>query len=54
MFVAEASKADAIVAAIADAARSGRESGDGIVWTAPVESVTHNRTGEPLEEVEAQ
>ena len=30
-----------VVAAIADAARSGHESGDGIVWTTPVE---HPRT----------
>ena len=54
VFVAEASKAGSIVAAIGDAARSGNESGDGIVWTTPVENVTHNRTGRPLEEVEAQ
>ena len=38
--------------AIVDAARSGNESGDGIVWTTPVENVTHNRTGMSLEEVE--
>ena len=31
--------------AIADAARSGNESGDGLVWTTPVQDVTHNRTG---------
>ena len=37
--------ADDVVAAIADAARSGNESGDGIVWTTPVGNVTHNRTG---------
>ena len=42
-----------VVAAIVDAARSGNESGDGIVWTTPVEHVTHNRTGKPLEEVES-
>jgi nitrogen regulatory protein P-II 1 len=36
---------DAAVAAIVDAARSGHESGDGLVWTTPVENVTHNRTG---------
>jgi nitrogen regulatory protein P-II 1 len=39
------------VAAIADAARSGHESGDGIVWTTPVEHTTHNRTGLPLAEM---
>ncbi len=41
-----------MVAAIADAARSGNESGDGLVWTSAVENVTHNRTGRSLEEVE--
>jgi nitrogen regulatory protein P-II 1 len=46
--------ADAVVGAIVDAARSGNESGDGLVWTSPVENVTHNRTGAKLEkEVEA-
>jgi nitrogen regulatory protein PII len=40
------------VEAIVDAARSGNDSGDGIVWTTPVESVTHNRTGLRLEAVE--
>ena len=51
-FVVEDSIAHAVVAAIADAARSGHESGDGIVWTTPIASVTHNRTGLPLGEVE--
>jgi nitrogen regulatory protein P-II 1 len=51
-FVVEDSVAPAVVAAIADAARSGHESGDGIVWTTPIASVTHNRTGLPLAEVE--
>jgi nitrogen regulatory protein P-II 1 len=41
-----------VVAAIVDAARRGNESGDGIVWTTPVDRVTHNRTGRSLEEVE--
>jgi nitrogen regulatory protein P-II 1 len=50
VFVADESKARAIVAAVTDAARSGNESGDGIVWTSPIENVTHNRTGKPLEE----
>jgi nitrogen regulatory protein P-II 1 len=44
--------AEAVVAAIVDAAQSGNESGDGIVWTTPVSNVTHNRTGASLEEVE--
>jgi nitrogen regulatory protein P-II 1 len=51
-FIVEDSLVRPIVAAIADAARSGHESGDGIVWTTPVENVTHNRTGLPLAEVE--
>jgi nitrogen regulatory protein P-II 1 len=51
-FVVAEEVADGVVAAIADAARSGNESGDGIVWTSSVANVTHNRTGLKLEEVE--
>jgi nitrogen regulatory protein P-II 1 len=51
-FVVEDEIARAVVEAIVDAARSGHESGDGIVWTTPVENVRHNRTGLALEEVE--
>ena len=51
-FVVDDDIAEAVVAAIADAASSGNESGDGIVWTSTVHNVTHNRTGMPLEEVE--
>ena len=51
-FVVAEEVADGVVAAIADAARSGNESGDGIVWTTPVYGVTHNRTGLRREEVE--
>ena len=51
-FVVDDDLAEAVVAAIVDAARSGNESGDGIVWTTPVGSVMHNRTGSPLEAVE--
>ena len=51
-FVVDDGVADAVVAAIADAARTGQPSGDGIVWTTAVAQVTHNRTGKPLEEVE--
>ena len=51
-FVVEDRVAGAVVDAITDAARSGHESGDGIVWTTPVDIVRHNRTGLPLEEVE--
>ena len=52
VFVVDDDKADAVVAAIAAAARSGNESGDGLVWTTAVGNVTHNRTGLTLEEVE--
>ncbi len=52
-FVVAEEIAGDVVAAVADAARSGNESGDGIVWTSPVGNVTHNRTGLRLEEVEA-
>jgi len=52
VFVVARDKAEAVVAAIADAARSGHGSGDGIVWTTPVENVTHSRTGRRLGEVE--
>ena len=51
-FVVADERADAVVEAIVDAARSGNDSGDGIVWTTSVENVTHNRTGLGLEEVE--
>jgi nitrogen regulatory protein P-II 1 len=52
IFVVDDDRAEAVVATIADAARTGNESGDGIVWTTPVDNVTHNRTGLSLEEVE--
>jgi nitrogen regulatory protein P-II 1 len=51
-FIVDDAIGDAVVAAIADAARSGNESGDGLVWTTAVENVTHNRTGRSLKEVE--
>ena len=51
-FVVEDRHAAAVVEAIVDSARSGNESGDGLVWTTPVGNVTHNRTGRSLEEVE--
>ena len=53
-FVVEDAVAGDVVDAIVDSARSGNESGDGIVWTTRVESVTHNRTGRALELVEAR
>ena len=51
-FVVEDEIAATVVDAIVDSARSGNESGDGIVWSTPVDNVTHNRTGLALEEVE--
>jgi nitrogen regulatory protein P-II 1 len=54
VFVVDDDKADDVVAAVADSARSGNESGDGLVWTTPVDNVTHNRTGGSLEEVESR
>jgi nitrogen regulatory protein P-II 1 len=53
LFVVDDDRVGLVVDTIVDAARSGNEAGDGIVWTAPVENVTHNRTGLSLEEVEA-
>ena len=52
VFVVEDARAEGVLAAIADAARSGNESGDGLVWTTPLHDATHNRTGMPLDEVE--
>jgi nitrogen regulatory protein P-II 1 len=49
MFIVEDDVVGAVVEAISDAARSGNESGDGLVWTSRVENVTHNRTGTSLE-----
>jgi nitrogen regulatory protein P-II 1 len=51
-FIVADDVAAAVVDAITDAARSGNESGDGLVWTSSVSSVTHNRTGRRLGEVE--
>jgi nitrogen regulatory protein P-II 1 len=52
IFLVKDELADQVSATISDAARSGHESGDGIVWRTHVEGVTHNRTGRKLEEVE--
>ena len=51
-FIVKDELAEAVAEAISDAARSGNESGDGLVWTTPVDNVVHNRTGASLEEVE--
>lgn len=48
VFLVDDERAALVVEAIADAARSGNESGDGLAWTSPVENVTHNRTGVQL------
>jgi nitrogen regulatory protein P-II 1 len=53
-FVVEDEIADAVVAAVVEAARSGNPSGDGLVWTSPVGAVTHHRTGLTLGEVETR
>jgi nitrogen regulatory protein PII len=52
IFLVKDDHAKEVLAAISDSARSGNESGDGIVWLTRVEGVTHNRTGRKLEEVE--
>ncbi len=51
-FVVRDEIAENVIAAIADSARTGHPNGDGICWASPVHSVTHNRTGQKLEEVE--
>jgi nitrogen regulatory protein P-II 1 len=49
-FIVDDSLAEAVSETIADAARSGNDCGDGLVWTTRVDQVTHNRTGRSLEE----
>jgi nitrogen regulatory protein P-II 1 len=51
-FVVADELAAAVAASVADAARSGNDNGDGLVWTTRIGHVTHNRTGLPLERVE--
>jgi nitrogen regulatory protein P-II 1 len=52
IFVVDDEKVEAVVAAIAAAAHSGNESGDGLVWSTRIDNATHNRTGLALGEVE--
>jgi nitrogen regulatory protein P-II 1 len=52
VFVVEDDRAEAVVEAITDSARSGNPAGDGLVWTSQLEKVVHNRTGASLKEVE--
>jgi nitrogen regulatory protein P-II 1 len=53
-FIVDDEIANAVVDAITDSARSGNESGDGLVWTSRVDNVTHNRTSRSLDGVEAR
>ena len=53
-FVVRDEIAEDVIAAIVDAARTGHVNGDGICWMSPVYAVTHNRTGQQLEEVEVR
>ena len=52
IFIVDDEKVEAVVAAIAAAAHSGNESGDGLVWSTRIDNATHNRTGLSLGEVE--
>jgi nitrogen regulatory protein P-II 1 len=52
IFVVQDPLAQPVVEAIVDAARTGHESGDGLVWTSQIANVVHHRTGRKLEEVE--
>jgi nitrogen regulatory protein P-II 1 len=53
-FVVADDLATAVAATIADAARSGNDCGDGLVWTTRIENVTHHRTGLPLGRAEEE
>jgi nitrogen regulatory protein P-II 1 len=50
IFVVEDRIATLVADAIVDAARTGQESGDGLVWSSPVNNVVHHRTGQKFEE----
>ena len=52
IFIVKDELAEKVVKSIVDAAVSGNESGDGIVWTTPLTTVMHNRTGRALSEIE--
>ncbi len=54
IFIVEDALAERVQATIVDAAVSGNESGDGISWFTPIDSVMHHRTGTRLEVVEAE
>ena len=52
IFIVQDQLAQQVVEAIVDAARTGHESGDGLVWTSQIANVIHHRTGRKLEEGE--
>ena len=52
IFLVKDEIAGKVTVTITDAARSGHDSGDGIVWSSKVDDVTHSRTGRKLEEVD--
>ena len=54
IFIVEDALAERVQATVVDAAVSGNESGDGISWVTPIDSVMHHRTGTRLEVVEAE
>jgi nitrogen regulatory protein PII len=49
-FIVPEIKAERVADAISIAARTGNESGDGLVWMSPIYQVRHIRTGKPLHE----
>jgi nitrogen regulatory protein P-II 1 len=53
-FIVADELAASVAATVADAARSGNDCGDGLVWTTAVDHVTHNRTGLPLRRAEEE
>lgn len=50
IFIVADENVEGVVTAAQAAAVSGNESGDGLVWTTPVNNVIHNRTGAELSE----
>jgi nitrogen regulatory protein P-II 1 len=53
-FVVADELASAVATTVADAARSGNDCGDGLVWTTAVYNVLHHRTGLPLRRAEGE
>lgn len=48
VFIIERAKLEVAQQAIADSAKSGHDSGDGITWVTSIEDAWHNRTGAAL------